>query len=361
MLLHEMVGSSRRAVFLGCVLAAGALLGTQREAQACGDTPVEVEALLPLDGATNVPLDAVLISSSNLTEAVFELRDLSNDANWPAFAAPVADAGASADGDARALGTVPLRVECDVPGIEHGAVCLARPLEPLKPNTRYAWRTNVVVPEGYVPEYFLGLSREFTTGNAPDDGPLAPSAVTLALFGEHYTTSEESPCGITHWLDVGYSLRAGEPAVLQFAGYTPSYVMHATLLTPDKAAAATSATLYLPPDCLSPVLYDAAGHRTALPEWCPGGTVPTSSHDADPEPESAPTPSSPSNPIPRPPNDSVGTPVAVDRERHPLCALSMPPLRSPFVAPPAAALLGVALLLAERRRRAPGPLLTGRC
>jgi hypothetical protein len=223
-------------------------------------------------------------------------------------------------------------------------VCLARPSEPLKPNTRYAWHTNVAVPDGYAPEFFEGLSREFTTGSALDSQPIAASAVSLVVTEDHHPTNSGNDCGIDHWMDVAYSLHASEPGVLHFADYTPSYVMHATLLAGGSGA---TATLYMPPACLAPVIYDAAGHRTALPEWCPGDaasppTVPWETSDDD-----APGPPSSSAP-PNPP--AASPPVAAQRERHPLCTLSMPP--SPASrAFPAAAGLGLALLLAERRRR----------
>jgi hypothetical protein len=298
----------------------------------------------------------VLLSSSNLSEAVFELHEVLDDASGDdrGIAAPALDAGTNPASDAGPSGAVRLAVDCGARGQDGGAVCLARPSEPLKPNTRYAWHTNVVVPDGYAPEYFEGLWREFTTGSAIDNEPVAADAVNLVVTEEHQNLDDEvNDCGINHWMDVAYSLNASEPGVLQFAGYTPSYVMHATLLGGGSGAAA-AATLYSPADCLAPILYDIAGHRTELPEWCPGnGAPPPTAVDEDASNDASDDPSGPpgssANPNPNaPPN---APPVAARRQR-PLCTLSMPPAPTPRVLPTAAA-LGLALLLAERRRRRP--------
>jgi len=346
MLLHRIVAPRRRTLTLGALVLAGSPFASTRNAHACGATPVEVQALLPLDGATDVPLNAVLISSSNLTEAVFELHEVSDDtsdAERPAIGAPPADAGVNPASDAGPSAAVPFSVDCDALGQGGGAVCLARPLEPLKPNTRYAWHTNVVVPDGYIPEYFQGLSREFTTGSAIDDEPIAADAVSLVMT--EYHQSGGAPCGIDHWMDVAYSLSASEPGVLHFADYTPSYVMHATLIAGGSAATAATATLYLPAFCIAPVIYDVAGHRTALPDWCPrDATSPPTS--ADP-----PFPLVPDDGNPGQPSPSAAPAVAARPERS-LCTLSMAPTSTSRAWPAAAGLgLALALLLAERRRR----------
>jgi hypothetical protein len=323
MLLHELIAPNRCRSFLGGIVLASALSTASRDAHACGATPVEIRALLPLSGATSVPRNAVLLSSGNVTTAVFELYEVPDDASDADDRAIVpVDAGMHLASDAGPSGAVALSVDCDAAGQGGGAVCLARPIEPLKANTRYAWRTTVAVPDGYVPDYFEGLSREFTTGSALDDQPIAADAVRLAVTEDHQ--EGVNSCGISHWMDVAYSLRASEPAVLHFEDYTPSYVMHATLLAGGSGATAATAALYSPPDCLAPVLYDVAGHRTALPEWCPG-------EGASPNPN----PSAPA--------------VAARRER-PLCTLSMPPTPTSHALATAAG-LGLALLVAERRRR----------
>jgi hypothetical protein len=346
MLLHRIVAPRRHTPVLGALMLAASLSAASRDAHACGPTLAEIQALLPLDGATDVPLNAVLISSSNVTEAVFELHQVLDDANDAdrAIGAPPADAGVNPASDAGPSGAVPLSVDCDARGQGGGAVCLARPLEPLKPNTRYAWHANVAVPEGYVQDDFEGLSREFTTGSAIDEQPIAADALSLVMTDYHQDpNSAQNECGIDHWMDVAYSLGASEPGVLHFADYTPSYVMHATLIAGGSGATAATATLYSPPACIAPVIYDVAGQRTALPDWCPRNGI------------SSPPPAAPSFPLvpdegtPRRPSPSAAPAVAARPERS-LCTLSMPPSSTSRVLPAAAA-LGLALLLVERRRR----------
>lgn len=346
MLPREISAPDWRTFALGGVVLAASLSAAQREAHACGQTPVEVQALLPLEGASDVPLNAVLISSSNVTEAVFELHqvvDAASEAPNP-FAAPPADAGVSSPSGAIPSTAVALSVDCDAVGEGSGAVCLARPIEPLKPNTRYAWHTNVAVPDGYAQEYFGGLTREFTTGTALDERAIAADALSLVVTEDHRDGSEDGSgyCGPNDWMVVAYSLAANEPGVLHFEGYTPSYVMHATLLA-GGSGATTTATLYDPPSCLVPVLFDAAGHRTTLPEWCPPDAMPPEGVDEAATDAPMSPPSSSTSPTPN------VSPVAARRER-PLCTLSMPPSPASHALPIAAA-LGLALLLVERRRR----------
>jgi hypothetical protein len=103
--------------------------------------------------------------------------------------------------------------------------------------------------------------------------------------------------------------------------------MHATLLMPGEEA---SATLYNPMDCLSPVLYDAAGHRTPLSEWCPSEST-------------AASPSTKEN-------------VRGDRTpRRALCALSTPPLSTHGGLPTLGGLGALLLLLSKRIAGRPEP------
>jgi hypothetical protein len=324
------------------VMLAGSVLSTHRDAHACGETPFEAQAALPLDGATNVPLNAVLITSANVTDADFELREVAA-ATAGVQAQPLeppADAGATAVVDAGAASQVALDVDCSV-GAAEGALCTARPREPLKPDTRYAWRT---APDGYVPPSALDVWREFTTGSALDDQPLSADAVGFVVT-DSYRSSDPSPCGITHSTTIAYSLRASEPAVLQYAGYTPSYVMHATLLVPGEDV---SATLYNPPDCLSPVLYDAAGHRTPLSEWCPSGSTPAPpSTEENARDDQTPSGSS-SDRAPSTPAEATAS-----EPGRALCALSTPPLSTHGGLPTLGGLGALLLLLSQRRRRTP--------
>ena len=326
------------------ILLAGALLSIHGDAHACGATPSEAEALLPLDGAMNVPLNAVLITSANITHAVFELREVAaaTDGVQGEPLDPSADAGATAVVDGGAPGQVALTVDCSSHAVWDGALCMARPHDALKPDTRYAWRSNVATPDGYVTRADLDVWREFTTGIALDDQPLSADAVSFVVTDiERSSDPFGRPCGLTHLATVAYSLRAGEPAVLQYAGYTPSYVMHATLLMPGAEA---SAMLYNPPDCLSPVLYDAAGHRTPLSEWCPlGGTAapPSDEENVGDDPASS---GSSSDRAPSPPAEATAS-----RPGRALCALS----RAPFSTESGLSTLGglgAALLLFSQRR-----------
>jgi hypothetical protein len=222
---------------------------------------LELETLLPQPGATNVPLNAVLITSSNRTVARMDLREVVDAASAGADAAAGLDVDAGAD--AGAPGAVPIDIECHVaPG--QGAVCLGRPLEPLKANTRYEWRGQPVDNQSWVPfEYDPGEWRSFTTGSERDDEPIDARDVTIRVVREERSLNS---CGISHSIHVEYELGALEPAVINHRGYTPVYVSHATLLTPGVDVAPVY--LAMPPDCLEPEAYDRAGHITALPPLC---------------------------------------------------------------------------------------------
>lgn len=329
------------------VLLSSSLLSTHRAAHACGATPMEAQPLLPLDGATSVPLNAVLLTSANVSRAAFELREVAAaaDGGHAEPSEPRPDAGAIAMNDAGAPGDVELEVHCSAPGAESGALCLARPREPLKPDTRYAWRTSVAALDGYVSPSPLDVWREFTTGSAVDDEALSADAASFVVTDSQRSSDPYgSPCGIFHWTTITYALRASEPAVLHYAGYTPSYVMHATLLVPGEEA---SATLYNPGDCLSPVLYDAAGHRTALPEWCPSQSTaaPSSTEEIARADRTSTGSSSPRAPLtPAAANASSEAPRA-------LCALSTTPLSRHGGLPTLGGLGALFLLRSKRRRR----------
>jgi hypothetical protein len=328
------------------MLLTGALLLTHGDAHACGATPSEAQALLPLDGATNVPLNAVLITSANLTHAVFELREVAAAMDG-VQAEPLegpADAGPTAVAEGGAPGQVALAVDCSPRAVQVGALCIARPREALEPDTRYAWRTNVAVPDGYLTPADLDVWREFTTGSSVDDQPPSADAAGFVVTDSDRSSDPYGgPCGITHWTTVAYSLRESEPVVLQYADYTPSYVMHATLLMPGERA---SAMLYNPPDCLSPVLYDAAGHRTPLSEWCPSASTaaPPSTEETAPDDQRSSGSSSD-----RPP----ATPAAATASKpgRALCALSRPPFSTHSGLPTLGGLGALVLLLSKRRRR----------
>ena len=294
----------------------------------------------------NVPLNAVLITSANVSHAVFQLREVAaaTDGVQGEPLERSADAGGTAVADAGAPGQVALVVDCSPRAVEGGALCIGRPREPLKPDIRYAWRSKAAAPGGYLPPAERDVWREFTTGSGLDDQPLpADAAGVVRTESDRSSDPYGGPCGITHWTTVAYSLRVSEPAVLQYADYTPGYVMHATLLMPGEEA---SATLYNPPDCLLPVLYDAAGHRTQLSEWCPSASTaapPTAEENArDDQTSSADS----SDRAPSTPAD-----VTASRPARVLCALSAPPF-SAHDGLSSLGGLGALLLLLSKRRRA---------
>lgn len=90
-------------------------------AYACTPLPAVVSPLLPLDGATEVGVDAVLIASGNAGEPLkFEL-----------LTAAFGDAGQDASAE-----KVELAVDC----AQRGYLCIAKPVAPLVSHGRYEWR-----------------------------------------------------------------------------------------------------------------------------------------------------------------------------------------------------------------------------
>jgi MYXO-CTERM domain-containing protein len=129
--------------------------------------------------------------------------------------------------------------------------------------------------------------------------------------------------------------------VLSFEGFTPSYVMHATLLAPGPAP--TAATLYSAPDCLSPVVHDAAGHRTALRAFCLGTEPILTRGPAD----AGSDPPGPGTDGPLPINDP-----GFSSDERPLCTVSSPGGgRAPRSVPEGVAGLAALMALALARRR----------
>src|SRR5688572_12929234 len=124
-MLHGLVARRTQAQRLwGCFTLAAGMLGASGDAAACGATPVEIEVLLPAAGASNVPRNAVLITSTNLTAARMLLREADGEANAAADAGPAPDGGG-------APATLRLDIQCDE-APDGGALCLGRPRELLK-------------------------------------------------------------------------------------------------------------------------------------------------------------------------------------------------------------------------------------
>jgi MYXO-CTERM domain-containing protein len=188
--------------------------------------------------------------------------------------------------------------------------------------------------------YDVGVWQAFTTGVTLDQDPPAPDAVSIDVI-EIRDLPPLSPCGGSNVVTLEYRLRGEEPLVLNYAGFTPSYVMHATALAPG--ATPTQVTLYSTPDCLSPVLYDAAGHRTSLPERCLAtrqSASPSGNGDGNVD-------TSASGDI----DSAIEAPPSRAGERA-MCTLQSAPGRSP--SDPRIGVLGAALLaglVASRRSR----------
>ena len=238
-------------------------LAASRPAAACGGTPLEVVMALPRPSAVGVPLNAALITSSNMTLAQIWLRRV--DGAPPGFESDAAPPATPADAG---LGgeDVELEVECDRGAYDDGAVCIARPTELLEPNTRYAWRAALLYRDGSAEDGAPPLEwQEFTTGDAVDAEPIAAGDVAITVTED--TRVNDNPCGTNRYTRLFYETsKLREHAVTYFAGVTPSYVMHATVLEPGQPA--KEQVLYSAPDCVSPVVYDAAGNVTSLPELC---------------------------------------------------------------------------------------------
>lgn len=280
-----------------------------RSAHACGATPLEVNPLLPLDATIGAGLDIVLISSSNLTEATFALLEVGPAVQgaepnagmpWPP---PNGDAGVvSIDGDAGSVNAsdppspprdagspltatdtrvvdagasepivntdeapqpVDFKKECFAATRGGGAVCIARPLALLKPNTRYEWA--VVAPWAEEEPSFVDASwRSFTTGTQVV-GPVQLSSTEVTVEGR--VLYADQPCGIESMLTVKVAVsELAVPLVVNVAEVSPGYVTHAQALT--AAAPAVEMRLYNAPDCIKPEIYDQTGQVHALGEVC---------------------------------------------------------------------------------------------
>lgn len=218
-------------------------------ARACGATPDELVPLLPAEGAVDVPLNAALFASANLRSAVqFDLSEVT-DGNE----------------DGGGLVSVPLIVECE-PGGE-GALCLARPEEPLKPRTRYLWGVRGE------DEADTRTDQTFETGEASSAVWIPQVSVTVVqnvVFDSH-------PCGGDRLVTL--KLGSQTPAVVFVPGLAPGYVMHAQALSPQDPDA--SWNLYQPPDCFELVVYDQLGASERKPEICPNEVLAPTRHEPD--------------------------------------------------------------------------------
>jgi hypothetical protein len=104
-------------------------------------------------------------------------------------------------------------------------------------------------------------------GGALDESAPAHESVTIALTEFSIVDPDSAPCGESNMVQLQYRLHSDEPLVLNYEDSTPAFAVPAALLSPVRPPVA--ATLFSAPECLSPVVYDAAGHRTALRLLCP--------------------------------------------------------------------------------------------
>lgn len=229
---------------------------------ACGPTPDLLTLLLPVPDATGVPPDAALIVSSNRTTPAFRLR-----------LADSADAGAGAD-------LVPLEKEC-YPTEYAGELCIARPVDPLEPDTRYEWSLETGPAPGPPSELAPTDWRAFTTSSTQQ----AHSEPHITVDVVRNETYENPPCGNSHLVTLAFTADLESPVVINLTGFTPSYVMEAVRLTPE--ASSVEMNLYNPPACVKPEVFDVTGARTTLPRVCPEDELAATAFDSSGEPIAA--------------------------------------------------------------------------
>jgi hypothetical protein len=240
------------------------------DAAACGPTPYLLSPLLPEPGAQNVPVDAALIASSNMTHATFELREYADGA------ANAVDAGAD----------IALETEC-FPGEGGGAVCVARPVEPLEPVTTYEWSAAMVPPGGIDPSYLQpSPAVTFTTAEAPTEATLPE--IDVRVVSHQIIT--DAMCVSGRVVTLQFSSDEPSPMVLNIEGVTPGYVTQAVALT--EASNPVAMTLYSAPECFTIETFDERGTRTPLRELCPESELPATM----PTPTVQPVPDGPIEP-----------------------------------------------------------------
>jgi hypothetical protein len=171
----------------GFGLALGALVLHQLHASsayACAPAPFLASQLLPLEGATDVGVDAALIASANFGELIeFELLE-----------AAFTDAGPDAGGE-----SVELAVDCGQMTNGRGYLCIAKPVEPLLSHTRYAWRTT----SGGRPNLEW---QTFETSDAVTPALDLPT-VDARIVEEHHG---DNPCGVEYAVTLNVSVGAFE-------------------------------------------------------------------------------------------------------------------------------------------------------
>jgi hypothetical protein len=219
-------------------------------AHASSPRPIAAEGLLPKSGATNVPLNAVLIATTSLRFVDFTLKE--------------ADSGM----------TVPLSTACEHIGGD--PLCFGRP-GPLAPHTTYVWtatpdRSALTLKPGST--WPASPELRFTTGAVTDiDSPVAETpfdedAWRVELL-ERKAASPNEPPQIR--LRIGIPIRLREDAVLvastNHRGALPIIGDDDNVLSPTTPA--REAWFYATGDCMSFRVIDVAGNASTGPGWCP--------------------------------------------------------------------------------------------
>ncbi len=257
---------------------------------ACGPVGADVRALLPVESATEVPVNAALIASATLvTDVAFTLRKV-------ATPNVVSDAGSE---------EAPLEVECvatEAVGTSNGAVCVAR--GELEPDTEYEWSAALLVSEEEeVQQIPSGDAwHSFRTGKERVDAGV-PDLEAVLVQNERILNS---PCGDTSSATVEFDgSTLTQPVVANFRGFTPGYVMHAVAVEPG---ANSEMLLWNMPDCAVIDVFDVTGERSELRQMCFDEELPPAGGEA------APTdPDAPQEPGP----DAAGTDRPADDQATP--------------------------------------------
>lgn len=273
-------------------LAGLALLSHQAyaaNASACGPTPFLLSPLLPLPDAEGVPLDAALVSSSNMTAVTFQLREVTEPTDPGSPPESLPDASAGFDGGAP-MGEVPLDTNCHS-ARDSGAVCVGKPIEPLKPLTTYEWSVAMVEPPGLIPDYLQPSAwQRFTTGDELSSVALPEVEARVTLH--EIVTDAMCVSGARVTLEFS-SNDPATPVVVNVAGVTPEYVTEAVVLSEETPL--VEMTLHTAPDCFTLEAFDQTGARTELRELCPEAELPATTL-----PTNQPLPGAPPTDEPQP-------------------------------------------------------------
>jgi len=250
-------------VFLPFLIGLCVMVGTPR-AQGCGASEDVAAPLLPFDHAHDVPLNAVLISSSTFSDAIYEVRRVSEVDEETAGAA-----GAANSSDAGLA--VPTEVTCrHHQHKSEGVLCFAR--AEFEPNATYEWAVasnsdGEGPDDASVPRWTTW--RRFTTGDAP---AMESQLGTVNVAVTRYEKFKNPLCGTrssgTLALD-GDALH--QPAVVRVVEAVPNHVTQAIVLEPG---ARSEVNAYNVEGCYEVEAFDLLGNRTTMGDACFGSDSP---------------------------------------------------------------------------------------